>query len=829
MGIQGMLVLSLKNVSMGLCASIAKINVVLFVVGLFGCIALMGNWALFAQPPDRDLPLKNPALLENDLPEGFLEEKGRIALVERLRTLRRNEARFGPKHPSMAGIRKQITDAEVQLRNMIDDYLGIGKSNAPQMPSESSPSLPQPSATGFTERMLLGRKPYSHPGELYPLMQFDGITAAGAFPALGLMWGLELSSDQTRTLVWQWFDDSGASKRVLYRELQGHWLALHFPPSFENDGRFWGVKLESKEGASKEIVMMLLEADLQPPFRSLSGPSLELARGKIDSEVPIRVLSLNNYGLYIAVGGKIDWSLERNIQVSFQDSLEAWSIHGRQTGSSSEEEKRKEELKDLSGFETQVSWLSSVSESLVAKANEIPSEILCSIDSLGNPIWIHVGRTIFKENQHAGERKPTEPLQDPQWLSAGESGTWAQLGTVSNQPRMNWNPILVDSYRTTAENFQKFDWDWFERSLVSENLQPWYLAAVRPNGFFCTQLDAMWNAKENPTATLVSQSRMIYSMAVGYEVTEDPKYLVAVQAGCAFLLERFSDRLHGGFFYELDANGKVLDRKKDGYGHAFAIYALSKAALVAREPSYSKEALKCWALLRNRMFEKEGGLMWTASEQFTGLSRRSQNPSMHLFEGLLELYEATHDPGVYEDAIRILDFVLNELRRPAGMIPEDYQDGWGNPNQNTDGTVYVILGHQVEWAFLISHAVELGFPGRYLAIGNQLLDGAIRAGYDPIDGGLKEPDGTKGAWQQAEFLRALIRYSSMHGRVDLMDSLSKTQYLIQRDFIDPLYGGWISPASKEKGNHWKAASHEFAMYLEGIRIARQIKKLHFND
>jgi hypothetical protein len=62
-----------------------------------------------------------------------------------------------------------------------------------------------------------------------------------------------------------------------------------------------------------------------------------------------------------------------------------------------------------------------------------------------------------------------------------------------------------------------------------------------------------------------------------------------------------------------------------------------------------------------------------------------------------------------------------------------------------------------------------------------------------------------------------------------MESLSKTQYLIQRDFIDPNYGGWISPASEEKGNHSKAASHEFAMYIEGIRIARQTKKLHFND
>jgi len=61
------------------------------------------------------------------------------------------------------------------------------------------------------------------------------------------------------------------------------------------------------------------------------------------------------------------------------------------------------------------------------------------------------------------------------------------------------------------------------------------------------------------------------------------------------------------------------------------------------------------------MMESDGGLMWKASMDFSGLNRRSQNPNMHLFEGLLELYDATRDPGVYSDTQRI-EYLLRSQR-----------------------------------------------------------------------------------------------------------------------------------------------------------------------
>ncbi len=440
-------------------------------------------------------------------------------------------------------------------------------------------------------------------------------------------------------------------------------------------------------------------------------------------------------------------------------------------------------------------------------------------------------------------RKPgkldLESIPKARFGETGRNSAWNRsiLGTSPRFKKMDWSPLLAAGHpwpmgiqaaeekvpSGEATGGQGVEWGWFKKSLVEENLEPWYRASVRPSGFFHTELDETWAPKPNASATLVSQTRQIYTMAVGYSVTQDPRFLEAMKRGITFLLERFSDTKHGGYFYQVNEQGQVLDRGKDGYGHAFVIYALATAAKVSGEAQYSDEALKCWEVLRSSMMESDGGLMWKASEDFSGLNRRSQYPNMHLFEGLLELYDATRDPGVYSDTQRLLDFVVGRLRHESGVIPEDYQADWNKPVM-VEQEPYIQMGHQVEWAFLISRAVELGFPRRYLEVGQELMDYSMSHGYDQQSGGLHErPGAGKGGWQQAEFLRSLLRYYSMHGRSEYLEPIRKTQALIRDDFIDHRYGGWIERGKKEKGNHWKAASHEVAMYIEGIRIENLLR------
>lgn len=364
--------------------------------------------------------------------------------------------------------------------------------------------------------------------------------------------------------------------------------------------------------------------------------------------------------------------------------------------------------------------------------------------------------------------------------------------------------------------------DWFERSLVENNLKHWLDAVPTPNGFLAPNLDSNWEKREDQTGTIVSQSQLICVLSVGCRVTGDKKYFVEMERGCEFLLQHFVDQKHGGFIWSVEPDGTSKSRIKDSYGHAFGIFGLSHAYMITGNDKYKRAALAAWLTVRSKMMDPYGGLYFKAGEDFSNPSGESQNPVMHYFEALLALYDATRVPEVLADADGIASFVTTRLWRSPGFIPEGFSAGWRVPEENATG-VHVVIGRQAEWAFLLSHGVELGLSPRYLRFGHKLMDYAMQNGYDDEKGGLGEPPSrqAKESWQQAEFLRALVRYADRHGLADFWAPAEKTRQLIQSDFIDSVHGGWPDRTTGDKGSEWHCGYHEVGMYLEGMRVAKR--------
>ena len=363
---------------------------------------------------------------------------------------------------------------------------------------------------------------------------------------------------------------------------------------------------------------------------------------------------------------------------------------------------------------------------------------------------------------------------------------------------------------------------WFAKSLIEDNLPHWLNAVPSENGFLKPKLAADWSAKDEQFATIVSQSRLIYTLGMGYIATSDKRYLVEMERGCEFLLQYFVDQKDGGFIWSVEPDGTSKDRIKDSYGHAFGIFGLSHAYMITKNEKYKKAALAAWLSTRTKMMDPYGGLYFKAAEDYSNPSGASQNPVMHYFESLLALYEATRIPEVLVDADSIADFVTTRLWRSPGFIPEGFDSGWRVPVENDSG-VYIVIGHQAEWAFLLSRGVELGLSPRYLRFGQKLMDYAMEHGYDEVMGGLGEPPSrqAKGSWQQAEFLRALMRYADLHGRTEFWEPAEKTRQLIESNFMDPKLGGWPDRTTGDKGSEWHCGYHEVGMYLEGMRVAKR--------
>jgi len=377
------------------------------------------------------------------------------------------------------------------------------------------------------------------------------------------------------------------------------------------------------------------------------------------------------------------------------------------------------------------------------------------------------------------------------------------------------------------------DLSWFETHLLCDILPHWLSSATTESGLFLPTLDRQWRRDPNGQATLVSQSRLLYNFSVGYALTEEQAYIDAVESGARYLIEHMRDREHGGFHWAFSAGGAVVDDRKDSYGHAFVVFGLSHAAACLQDDDCQAAALEAWETLSGPLTDGYGGLIPRLSADFSpdpAGAVNSQNPMMHCFEALLELSRLPGLERIEDEARRIADFVLSR-RGPetGGALAEMYTEDWRPLPTSERGRVDI--GHQFEWAFLLSSAAERGLGDQYLQVGRELLDYGMRVGFDTVEGGVRADASLegevirphKGCWQQCEATRAMLSYAVLHCREDLWGPAQAMLSFIQREMLDPEYGGWYGSPRLEKGSVWKLDYHVVGMCIEALRLQALLK------
>jgi cellobiose epimerase len=345
----------------------------------------------------------------------------------------------------------------------------------------------------------------------------------------------------------------------------------------------------------------------------------------------------------------------------------------------------------------------------------------------------------------------------------------------------------------------RIDAAWHRADLAAL-LSRWLAHAPRPDGSFQLYFDRAWKPRPRPELELTGQARLVYAFAAGHEATGDARYLDVARRGGDFLLERFGDPEHGGFFHTVGLDGTPQSTLKRAYGHAFVLLALTELYRVGKEPRHRDAALKAWAQIDAGFTDRSGGLVNECVRDFRQKpDSRTQNPVMHMFEALLALHQATGDKAAAAGARRLGDFVVYKLLQgqPDGgaRIPEWYDPGW-QPLPTKEAGGYIDLGHQFEWSHLLTTGASVSPV--YAQVAERVLSYALATGYDDIDGGCGRQafaDGTKtdagkGWWQQAECLHALVVAAQATGRNDLWRRYEQTQGLIKDQLVDAEQGGW---------------------------------------
>jgi mannobiose 2-epimerase len=342
-------------------------------------------------------------------------------------------------------------------------------------------------------------------------------------------------------------------------------------------------------------------------------------------------------------------------------------------------------------------------------------------------------------------------------------------------------------------------------------------------------------------------SRILWTYSAAYTQFGDPAYLAMAELAYEDLTLHFEDKEHGGFWWSIAADGAVKRDRKQVYGQAFAIYALTEFHVASGKQEALDKATATYRLVEKHARAKHGGYLEAFSRSWEPIADmrlsevdmnepKSQNTHLHVMEAYSRLLLVWPDAGLRKALAELLQIMLVRILNPkTGHLGLFFAEDW---KPRSDRISY---GHDIEAAWLLIRAAEsLGEPGivkviRPLTL--RIAEATLDEGVD-LDGGVYNQGGPHGLitdsnkewWPQAEAVIGFIDAYQHSGHEKYLKAAFKTWDFIELRLIDRTGGEWFRGVTKEgelldtelKVSFWKCPYHNGRTGLEASRRLRSI-------
>lgn len=283
---------------------------------------------------------------------------------------------------------------------------------------------------------------------------------------------------------------------------------------------------------------------------------------------------------------------------------------------------------------------------------------------------------------------------------------------------------------------------WLETE--TDRLLRFARGALLPDGGF-GMLDDVGGVADSHTSDLLITSRMTHVFSLA-SLLGRPGAGALADHGVTALTEIFSDSAHGGWWREMDLVSRrpVADRK-EAYAHAFVVLAASSAVRAGRPGAASLLAAALEVIERHFWDDAEGRVRESWDAAFEAEEPyRGANSNMHSVEAFLAAADASGDPVWRSRALRIADWLINDVARNNGwrVVEHFHLDGSQDRGYNVDEPAHqyrpygATIGHALEWSRLLLHlraALGSEAPRWLLEAAEALFDTAVSSGWS-VDG-----------------------------------------------------------------------------------------------
>jgi mannobiose 2-epimerase len=392
--------------------------------------------------------------------------------------------------------------------------------------------------------------------------------------------------------------------------------------------------------------------------------------------------------------------------------------------------------------------------------------------------------------------------------------------------------------------------DRVQKELDSDIIPFWSTRAIdEENGGFIGRMANDGTIDKKGPKGLILNTRILWTFSALYVFEKKPELLKLAEREYDYLMKHFWDDQYGGMYWMVDWQGKPLEQQKQIYGQGFVIYCLSEYYRASGDKEALAKAKEVFDLLEKYVWDKKYKGYFESYERNWEKSKvqqlssgdmpvaKSMNTSLHVLEGIANLYDVDKDALVGQRVEDMLGIFADYILHPYGTYEQLFFDEKWYPKSEK-----VSFGHDIEASWLLYRDAEiLGKPRMIEKIRRMALKLAESTYQNGLDNKKSmfyeaEPSGISNSgkdwWVQAEAVVGYLDAYQLTGKQEYFDVAQNIWQFIEDNVVDKKNGEWFWTVdakgnvdkTKFKVSEWKCPYHNSRACIEIIQRLEQIEK-----
>lgn len=369
------------------------------------------------------------------------------------------------------------------------------------------------------------------------------------------------------------------------------------------------------------------------------------------------------------------------------------------------------------------------------------------------------------------------------------------------------------------------------------------------HGGFIGEIDFNGNKNYQATKSVVLNTRILWTFSSAYRILGDYEYKVLAERQYHYIVEHFLDSEHGGLIWEISADGKPINIRKQAYAQGFGIYAFSEFYRATGNEESLSYAIELYRILEDKFYDfKCKGYIEALNDDWTAVndmrlsdkdlnSPKSMNTHLHIIEPYTNLYRIWPDEDLKISINGLIDiFKIHIINKDNGHFNLFFDMDWKVQSSA------ISFGHDIEGAWLLHESSRVMQEEKLIEdvrkFALRLADVTLQYGTDKdgsifneFDNGLYDKE--KHWWVQAEAMVGFLDAYQINQNPEYLQASIKIWSFIKNYVIDRENGEWYWRVSADnlpieedyKLGFWKCPYHNVRALLEMKERLKSLKKI----